>query len=163
MNTNVIPHLRTCSTSEDGKQRLLSLKMVEIIVTNGLCQTSRSGIEVENSSPPWPMRDDESVSSSVTESERPVRTILNIAASLTSDKVANVRLNVGRTFAAIMSFLDHSDVDFAMETLEKQLDEETARSGGGDRDVIYFSHQAISMAQSMRQQPRRMSSSLISE
>lgn len=160
MNANVIPHLRTCSTSEDGKQRLLSLKMVEIIVTNGLCQTSRSGMEVENSSPPWPMRDDESVSSSVTESERPVRTILNIAASLTSDKVANVRLNVGRTFAAIMSFLDHSDVDFAMETLEKQLDEETARSGGGDRDVIYFSHQAISMAQSMRQQPRRMSSSL---
>jgi hypothetical protein len=164
MNTIVIPHLRTCSMSDDGKQRLLSLKMIEIIVTNGLCPTSRSGTEVDNSSPQWPMRDDESVSvsSSVTESERPVRIILSIAASLTSDKVANVRLNVGRTFVAIMSFLDRSDIDFAVETLEKQLDEETVRSGGGDRDVIYFSHEAISMAKPLRHQLRRMPSNISS-
>jgi hypothetical protein len=109
------------------------------------------------------LRDDESISSSVTESERPVRIILNIAASLTSDKVANVRLNVGRTFAAIMSFLDRSDVEFVVETLEKQLDEESARSGGGDRDVIYFSHQAISMAQPQRQHLRRSSSRISSD
>ncbi|KAL3817412.1 hypothetical protein ACHAXA_011041 [Cyclostephanos tholiformis] len=171
MNTIVIPHLRMCSISEDGKQRLLTLKMVEIIITNGLCPTSRSGIEVENIAPQLPLRDDESVSSGfaesvssgVTECERPVRIILTIAASLTSDKVANVRLNVGRTFAAIVSFLDRPDVEFVIETLEKQLDEESARSGGGDRDVIYFSHQAISMAQLQRQHLRRTSSVISSE
>jgi len=33
----VAPHLNTCSRSEDAKQRMLSLKMIEIIITNGLC------------------------------------------------------------------------------------------------------------------------------
>ena len=144
----VIPHLRTCSQSDDSKQRLLSLKMIEIIITNGL--VPRAGGEAESvaSSPrPSPRDDDESTSSSIiTETERPIRTILSIAASHTSDNVANVRLNVGRTFDAIMLLLDRSDVDFAVETLEKQLEEETSRPGGGDRDVIYFANQGIQMA-----------------
>ena len=143
----VIPHLRTCSKSEDSKQRLLSLKMIEIIIANGLCPTSHVSIEA---SPPRPVQDDESLSSSVTEVDRPIRMILNIAASHTSDKVANVRLNVGRTFGAVMLLLDKSDVDYAVETLEKQLEEETGLPNGGDRDVIYFAQQAIAVAQPLR-------------
>ena len=140
----VIPHLRTCSQSEESKQRLLSLKMVEIIITNGLCP--RAGVEAATSSPRSPDDDESTTSSIITESERPIRTILSIAASLTSDNVANVRLNVGRTFNAIIMLLDRADVDFAVETLEKQLKEETIRPGGGDRDVIYFASQAKSSA-----------------
>ncbi|KAL7539881.1 hypothetical protein ACHAXR_009677 [Thalassiosira sp. AJA248-18] len=153
----VIPHLRTCSQSEDSKQRLLSLKMIEIIITNGLCPTPNrtSVVEVEASSPGAPGdNDDESIASS-TVAETALRMILNIAASHISDRVANVRLNVGRTFGAVMLLLDRSDVDFAVATLEKQLDEETSRPGGGDRDVIYFAQQAISSVGPMR----RMSSS----
>lgn len=161
VNTIVIPHLKTCSLNADFKQRLLSLKMTEIIIINGLCPTSRSGAETEKS---ISGRDDESVSDSVSsnvtgvsESERPVRIILSISATLISDKVANVRLNVGRTFGIVMTFLDQSDIEFAVETLEKQLIEETAQPGGGDRDVIAFSHQAISIAQPLW---RRISSSV---
>jgi HEAT repeat protein len=164
VNTIVIPYLRTCSSSEDFKQRLLSLKMTEIIIINGLCPTSRPGTEAEIS---ISGRDDESISDSVSsnltgvsESEKPVRIILSIAATLISDKVPNVRLNVGRTFGAVMTFLDRSDIEFAVETLEKQLDDETARPGGGDRDVIAFAHQAISVAQPLR---RMISSNMSNE
>jgi hypothetical protein len=153
IKTIVIPHLKECSQSEDSKQRLLSLKMIEIIVTNGLCPAPISAgvVETESHFPPSPARDDdESISSSVADSERPVRMILSIAASHTSDKVANVRLNVGRMFGSIVPLLDRSDVDFVVETLQKQLDEETSRSGGGDRDVIYFAQQAISMTHPFR-------------
>ena len=64
--------------------------------------------------------------------------------------MANVRLNVGRTFGAVMHFLDKPDVDLAVSALEKQLEEEASREGGGDRDVIYFAQQAISLAQPFR-------------
>ena len=59
-----------------------------------------------------------------------------------------------------MTFLDRSDIEFAVETLEKQLDDETARPDGGDRDVIAFAHQAISMAQPLR---RMISSNMSNE
>lgn len=164
VNTIVIPHLRACTSSADFKQRLLSLKMTETIIINGLCPTSRPGAEADIS---ISGRDDESVSDSVSsnvtgvsESERPIRIILSIAATLISDKVANVRLNVGRTFGIVMTFLDRSDIEFAVEILEKQLDEETVRPGGGDSDVIAFSHQAISIAQPLR---RMISSNLLYE
>lgn len=156
----VIPHLRECSHSDDSKQRLLSLKMVEYIFINGLCPTisSAAEVDVENHCPSSPARDDdESISSSVTDCEKPSRLILNIAASHSSDKVANVRLNVGRTFGSILPLLDRSDVDFVVETIQKQLDDETSRSGGGDQDVIYFAQQAISMSQPFRRMLSRAS------
>jgi len=62
VNTILTPHLRTCSSSEDFKQRLLSLKMTEIIIINGLCPTSCPSIEAEISSSG---RDDERISDSV--------------------------------------------------------------------------------------------------
>ncbi len=160
IKTIVIPQLKECSNSEDSKQRLLGLKMIEIIIINGLCleTSSASVIETESYCPSSPAReDDESIGSSFADCERPVRLILNIAASHTSDKVANVRLNVGRTFGSILPLLDRSDVDFVVEKLQKQLEEETSRSGGGDRDVIYFAQQAISMSQPFRRMLSRTS------
>jgi len=150
----VIPHLRTCSQSEDSKQRLLSLKMIQIIITNGLCPRVSAD---EASSTASPGRDDESTSSSIiTETERPIRTLLNIASSLTTDTVANVRLNIGICLGAIMLLLDRPDIDFAVEILEKQLEEETSLTNP-DRDVIFFAQSAITLASPLRRQ-----SSLIS-
>ena len=55
--------------------------------------------------------------------------------------------------SAVMLLLDRSDVDFAITTLEKQLEEEPSRASGVDRDVIFFAQQAVSM-----QPVRRMDS-----
>ena len=135
----VIPHLQTCSQSEDSKQRLLSLKMIEIIITNGLCPTQ----VMDHASPS--SADDTSISA-----ESPVRMILEIAASHASDRVANVRLNVGRMFGVVFFLLDRSDVDFVVDVLEKQLEKETNEDCGGDRDVVYFAQQALSLPRSFR-------------
>jgi len=157
----VIPHLRTCGMSKDSKQRSLSLKMVEIIITNGLCPTTTttahvSSVEVVPASPGSCDTESTTTTSDNTVAETPLRTILKVAAAHTTDDVANVRLNVGRTLGAILPTLlrgdqqqprsEDDDVNFVVATLRKQLGEETARTGGGDPDVIYFARQAISMA-----------------
>jgi hypothetical protein len=154
ITNTVIPHLKKCSQSEDSKQRLLCLKMIEIIITNGLCPAphkradSNSKLDISlNSS-------FDTTSESVCDVESPVKLILDIAVPLASDKVANVRLNVGRVFGSIMPLLDRAEADFAMTILEKQLEDEKGRAGGGDRDVLYFSQQAMLVLQS----PRRLSS-----
>lgn len=159
--------------------------MVENIIVNGLCPTEASVVptnhpvaaktrmdQVESSTaaPGSPSRDDDESSISAMEAlpttaATPLRSILNIAATLTTDNVPNVRLNVGRTFVSIIPLLSHeaieqnhwSDLDYCAAILEKQLEEETARPGGGDRDVIYFARQAISLAEPLL---RRMSSTL---
>jgi hypothetical protein len=122
--------------------------MIEIIITNGLCPATFKGADNVNSSL---SSCDDSVLGSVAES--PVRMILDIAASLASDRVANVRLNVGRVLASIMLLLETSDVDFSVNVIEKQLHDERGRPQGGDRDVVYFAQQALMLSQS----PRRRS------
>ncbi|KAL7492219.1 hypothetical protein ACHAWT_001389 [Skeletonema menzelii] len=136
----VIPHLKTCSRSEDSKQRMLSLKMIEIIITNGLCPAHldvvKSG-DVSSSS--------HSGSSEAATKGSAVRSILSIAASLALDAVPNVRFNVGRAFAVIMGMLDRSNAEFAASVLEQQIEEEKSRDASSDRDVIYFAQQALSI------------------
>lgn len=149
----VVPHLKTCRQSKDSKQRMLCLKMIEIIITNGLCPAparpdSKMDISLNSSF--------DTTADSICDIESPVKIILDIAASLSSDNVANVRLNVGRVFGSVIPLLDKPDANFAASVLEKQLEEEKTREGGGDRDVLYFSQQAIEAAQ--LQSPRRLSS-----
>ncbi|KAL7454108.1 hypothetical protein ACHAWC_005735 [Mediolabrus comicus] len=153
----VIPHLRSCSQSEDAKQRMLSLKMIEVIITNGLCPARVDTDGVGSVSFTSSSDNDSEV---VTTKESAIRTILAIAASLASDTVPNVRLNVGRLFAATVGFLDRFDADFATSVLEKQIEEENNRESGGDRDVIYFAQQALSISrqQSALSELRRESS-----
>jgi len=135
----VVPHLKTCSLSEDAKQRMLSLKMIEIIITNGLCP-SRLDVESGDVSP-----NSRSDNSEVATKESAVRSILSIAASLALDTVPNVRLNVGRVLAVIVGMLDRSNAEFAASVLEQQIEEEKSRGAGSDRDVIYFAQHALSI------------------
>lgn len=137
----VVPHLKTCSLSEDAKQRMLSLKMIEIIITNGLCPARLDVVESGDVSPS--SRND---TSEVATKESAVRSILSIAASLALDTVPNVRLNVGRVLAVIVGMLDRSNAEFAVSILEQQIEEEKKRGAGCDRDVIYFAQQALSQS-----------------
>ncbi|KAL3797991.1 hypothetical protein ACHAWO_004589 [Cyclotella atomus] len=151
INNIVLPHLKICSQSEDSKQRLLCLKMIEIIITNGLCPSSQ---RVESKMDISLNSSFDTASDSVYDTDSPVKMILDVAAPLAADKVANVRLNVGRVFGSVVMLLDKPDADFAVSMLEKQLEEEKVREGGGDCDVLYFAQQAIAIFQS----PRRLSS-----
>lgn len=149
----VVPHLLSCSQSEDSKQRLLCLKMIEIIIANGLCPTTQKAdiklMDISLNSSSF-----DTTSDSVCDAESTTKMILDIASSLAADQVANVRLNVGRVLGSVMLLLQKTDANFAVSILERQLEDERGRPGGGDRDVLYFSQQAILTLE----QPRRMSS-----
>lgn len=127
----VIPAIRKCAVDNLSKQRLLSLKMVEVVLLNGVCPNkwySTSGEQLTNS---------------------PTRELVTIALSLTKDRIANVRLNVGRVLETVIHVFDEQDVTFIREVLTEQLDAEKARDGGGDRDVIYFASRCINRAKTI--------------
>jgi hypothetical protein len=109
---------------------MLSLKMIEVMLSNEV------GTVV-------------SLSSSFggeTNQESPVKELLEVAMSLSSDRVANVRLNVGRVIGNVLHALDDSEVSFMVNVMKAQLEEEEKQPNGGDRDVLYFAKRAISRA-----------------
>jgi len=134
----VIPHLRRCKDSADSKQRMLSLKMVEVILVNGVC--------------PMGSKHSKSVATSDTDGEKvymsPLRAIVETAASLSDDRVVNVRLNVGRIFGSVVHYLEEEELRFVLKVIEKQLAIEKMKVHGGDRDVIYFAKRAIALSKS---------------
>lgn len=141
----VIPHVEACQNSRDYKQRLLSLKMVEIVLVSGACYVVDGGKPTETINT---VSTSISTSTSSIESSslNPSRKMLQIAASLSDDKIANVRLNVGRVFGNIMSFLEEEDMTYVLTVLEEQLRTEWVRSDGADRDVLFYAKKAIRLA-----------------
>lgn len=125
----VIPHVRRCAVHSNAKQRLLSLKMIEVVLLNGACPAKWKGDE---------------------EGERladsPMRELAVVALSLANDKVPNVRLNVGRVIETVIYVLEEETLAFVKEVLLQQLGSEQERPGGGDRDVIYFASRAVHKA-----------------
>lgn len=132
----VMPHLTGCRDSPQSKQRLLCLKMVEMILVNvALWDTNVAIIKEINSDP------NKEVAVSLT------RRALELASTLTHDKTVNVRLNVGRTYGNVLHVLTtDDDLDFVITTLEDQLAEERSRANGGDTDVLYFAKKSILLA-----------------
>jgi hypothetical protein len=128
----VIPTIRNCAVDSLSKQRLLSLKMVEVVFLNGVCpnkwyQSRRRGQPTHT----------------------PSRELVNIALSLDSDRIANVRLNVGRILESCMHVLEERDILHIIETLTKQIENEKSRERGGDVDVIYFASRCIKRAEAI--------------
>jgi len=121
----VLPHLYACQNSNNLKQRILCLKMAELIIRHKLC-----------------------VSLDVKDAVAPTRLLLQITQVLSNDKIVNVRLNVGRMLAGdnILAALSKSDLLFAVEILKNQLENEALRPRGGDRDVKFFASKALSAA-----------------
>ena len=130
----VMPHLEACCDSADSKQRLLSLKMAEMILAdNGRWNSSM--IEEINS--------ESGKVGAVSLSRR----CLEVASKLSSDNIVNVRLNVGRMYGNVLNSLSSDDdLDFIISTLESQLECERSKDKGGDRDVIYFAKKAMAQA-----------------
>lgn len=135
----VIPHVRSCSQSSDYKQRRLALKMVEVILGNNVCPSIRRK-----------------------PSQEPIvtahRELVELGLALRNDSVANVRLNVGRVFAAVMSTLQDEEVALVSKELAEQLQTERSRTDGGDRDVLYYASKALARAHSRGEDASLMSS-----
>ncbi|GFH57318.1 hypothetical protein CTEN210_13794 [Chaetoceros tenuissimus] len=136
LSTVVIPHLESCRDSTESKQRLLSLKMAEMLIMEiGKWNDNTLKLEEINTE-----------SGEVEEkSQTLTRKTLEVASKLANDKIVNVRLNVGRMFGNILHCLSSDDdLEFIITTLETQIEFE--RVNGGDRDVIYFARKSISQA-----------------
>jgi len=116
----VVPNIRNAAIHGKAKQRLLSLKMVEVVLLSGACPTAWHG--------------NEGVAARLTDS--PIRELAAIALSLTTDKIANVRLNVGRTLENVLHVFEDRELSFIREVLNVQLQQE--QEGAADRDVLYF-------------------------
>ena len=103
--------------------------MVEVILTRGLCLSGSKIMEhVMNStddastSPPIPL----------------VRKNLEILCSLSRDETVNVRLNVGHVLSNAIGTLEEDDLNFVINVLDSQTQEEQERPSGGDGDVLFF-------------------------
>jgi hypothetical protein len=75
--------------------------------------------------------------------DSPVRELAAIALSLTNDRIANVRLNVGRSLETVLHVFEEEEVSFIQEVLTVQLDSERRREGGGDNDVLFFAQRCL--------------------
>jgi HEAT repeat protein len=128
----VLPHIRACGSSDQSKQRLLSLKMIEVMLLNGIFQPQAI-------SPSTGDEADVSVTS-------PLHDLVEVAVSLSNDRVANVRLNVGRVFGNVIHLFEDAELSFVTKALKEQIEEEERQADGGDRDVLFFAKLAISRA-----------------
>jgi hypothetical protein len=129
----VLPMIRKCAVHASAKQRLLSLKMVETILLNGACPAKWNGAEDANER--------------MTDS--PMRELTVISLSLATDRIANVRLTVGRVLEAVIHIFEDDDVSYIIDVLLEQIESEKGREGGGDGDVLFFATRCVNRGRLM--------------
>lgn len=127
----VIPQLLLRSQDQDSRQRILSLKMIESILMNGMCPPRKPVVSGEG---------DDRIP------KAPFDQLMEVVLSLSTDRVANVRLNVGRLLGDVMHVFEGDDIAFAMKILQDQIENEEQRDRG-DRDVHFFAKRSVSIAQ----------------
>lgn len=125
ISTIVFPTLRNCAVDQLSKQRLLCLKMIEVIFLNGVCPGKWYGNMSENQ-----------INSPATE-------LVSIALSLATDRIANVRLNVGRTLESVVHIFTEREIITVKDGLHAQFQREIERQGGGDVDVMFFANRCL--------------------
>ena len=106
----------------------------------------------------WQVKVRAPVSGETRSSSSPVKELASIALSLTQDRIANVRLNVGRVLMEVLHVFEDEQLSFIKEVLSEQLNSERER--GGDRDVIFFARKCVERADGLmdeRQQDRSTS------
>jgi hypothetical protein len=106
--------------------------MIEVMLLNGIYQPKAIS----------PSTGDE-VDVSVTS---PLHDLVEVAVSLSNDRVANIRLNVGRVFGNVIHLFEDAELSFVTKALKEQIEEEERQADGGDRDVLFFAKLAISRA-----------------
>lgn len=134
----VIPNIRKAAIHSDSKQRLLSLKMAETLLLNGACPSKWQGSYL--------------VEERMADS--PVQELAAIVLSLSADRIANVRLNVGRSLEAVLHVFEEEEISFIQAALTQQLESEMEFDGGGDRDVLFFSKRCLTKAKTLIEERR---------
>eukprot|EP00934_Nitzschia_sp_Nitz4_P006150 Nitzschia sp. Nitz4//scaffold300_size22576//527//2643//NITZ4_008541-RA/size22576-processed-gene-0.19-mRNA-1//1//CDS//3329546976//6140//frame0 len=122
----VIPQVQSCAKHADYRQRLLSLKMVEVILLNGVCPTK------------W--KDEEANADG---KNSPLRELLRVTLSLAEDKIANVRLNVGKVLGTVVHVFGEEECRVIKYALLQQMKHENATETRQDRDVIFFATKCL--------------------
>lgn len=122
----VIPQVQTCAKNPDYRQRLLCLKMVEVILLNDVCPTR------------WK---DESANAEG--KNTPLRELLKLTLSLADDRIANVRLNVGRVLGSVIHVFGEDECRVIKYALLQQLKKEKTVDGRQDRDVDYYATKCL--------------------
>lgn len=122
----VIPHIQTCAKHSDYRQRLLGLKMVEAVLVNGVCPTKwkneKANSEGKNS---------------------PKRELLKVTLSLAEDRIANVRLNVGKVLGTVIHVFSEEECRVIKYAILQQTKKERADEARQDRDVLYFAEKCL--------------------
>ena len=121
----VIPQMQACAKNPDYRQRLLCLKMVEVILMNNICPTK------------WK---DESANAEG--KNTPMRELLKLTLSLADDRIANVRLNVGLVLGTVVHVFGEDECRVIKYALLQQLKKEKME-GRRDRDVDYYATKCL--------------------
>lgn len=129
----VVPHIQSCGSSELSKQRQLSLTMIEVMLLNG--------VYPPRSTSPAIASEADLISTS------PLHQLLEVAVSLSTDRVANVRLNVGRVIANTIHVFEETELIFLTNALKEQIEDEEKQPEGSDRDVLFYARLAMARAQ----------------
>jgi len=122
----VIPQIQTCAKHSDYRQRLLCLKMVEVILLNDVCPAK------------WKDED-----ANAEGKNTPLRELLKVTLSLSEDRIANVRLNVGRVLVSVINVFGKEECRVIKYALQQQLKKENAKEERHDRDVIFFASKCL--------------------
>jgi HEAT repeat protein len=122
----VIPQIQACAKHSDYRQRLLCLKMVEVILMNGVCPSKWKDAEANAKGKNTPLRE-----------------LLKVTLSLAEDRIANVRLNVGKILGTVIHVFGEEECRVIKYALLQQLKKERAKEERQDRDVIYFASKCL--------------------
>ena len=127
----VIPQVQACAKNDDYRQRLLCLKMVEVILLNDVC--------------PAKWKDE---AANAEGKNTPLRELLKLTLSLADDRIANVRLNVGRVLCSVIHVFAEDECRVIKYALLQQLKKEKTVEGRQDRDVNYFATKCLERVRS---------------
>lgn len=136
----VIPQIQECAKHSDYKQRLLCLKMVEVILMNGVC--------------PAKWKDEEANASG---KNTPLRELLKVTLSLATDNIPNVRLNVGRVLLNVLHIFDEEECRVIKYALLQQMKAEKAKGDRTDRDVIFYGTKCLQRVRHKLEQDNSLS------
>jgi hypothetical protein len=127
----VIPQVQACAKNADYRQRLLCLKMVEVILLNDVC--------------PAKWKDE---AANAEGKNTPLRELLKLTLSLADDRIANVRLNVGRVLCSVIHVFAEDECRVIKYAMLQQLKKEKTVEGRQDRDVNYFATKCLEKVRS---------------
>ena len=122
----VIPQIQSCAKDIDYRQRLLCLKMVEVILINSVCPSK------------W-----KNESANAEGKNTPLRELLKLTLSLADDPIANVRLNVGRVLSTVVNEFGEDECRVIKYAMLQQMKKEKSIEKRRDRDVNFYATKCL--------------------